>query len=128
MLWQQADSWTWFFRAVSVCYERPEAVIRRMNNYRLANGESAFIAKLSDHPGYFGRRFLVNRKNRNSRRLREAKKASALLSVLAADAINAEANGLTVAAQAAGRASIRFERVASEESGAANRAKLAEVE
>ncbi len=86
-----ATSWTWFVRAVSLCYQRPTSVVRRMTRYSSRKGQGAFLQKLANEPDYFGKQLLAARNGRESSAptyRREAQQAAALLPLLAKDALD----------------------------------------
>ena len=88
-----ATHWTWFVRAVSLCYQEPASVVKRMERYSLAKGQNAFLKKLAVEPAFFGKRLLPAVNDREPEALdrrREARQASALLPLLAKDALDAD--------------------------------------
>ncbi|WP_315835279.1 hypothetical protein [Bradyrhizobium prioriisuperbiae] len=47
-------AWLPFAKAVSFCYREPERAVQRMSRYHGANGQDAFLAKLTSDPYFFG--------------------------------------------------------------------------
>jgi hypothetical protein len=83
--------WTWFVRAVSLCYQEPAIVVKRMERFSQTKGQNAFLKKLATEPAFFGKRLsapLNDREPEALERRREARHASALLPLLAKDALD----------------------------------------
>ena len=84
----------WFFRAVALCYERPESAIRRVYRFKDSWGEERLVAMLASQPRYFGRYLADDARRRKAlpkHRLNEIKQAALLLPLLARDAFVVDA-------------------------------------
>lgn len=85
--------WTWFIKAVTVCYQKPELAVQRMLRYRRSKGEDALLIKLALEPTFFGPPTPVPSRGSLSRVAsgKEIRQARNLLSLLAMEAFAPDA-------------------------------------